>query len=46
LHTDSVRHQWDRWNPGVPLRVLHAQYASMAGPVVAFIDKLRQKHDQ
>jgi len=20
LHADSVRHQWDRWNPGVPLR--------------------------
>jgi amino acid transporter len=46
LHADSVRHQWDRWNPGVPLRVLHTQYASMAGPIVAFIDKLRQQHDQ
>ena len=46
LHTDSVRHQWDRWNPGVPLRVLHTQYASMAGPIVAFIDKLRQEHDE
>ena len=46
LHTDSVRHQWDRWNPGIPLRVLHTQYASMAGPIVAFIDKLRQQHDR
>jgi hypothetical protein len=46
LHTDSVRRQWDRWNPGVPLRVLHTQYASLAGPIVAFIDKLRQQHDQ
>ncbi len=45
-HTDSVRDQWDRWNPGVPLRVLHTQYASMAGPIVTFIDKLREKHDQ
>ncbi len=45
-HTDSVRDQWDRWNPGVPLRVLHTQYASMAGPVVTFIDKLRREEDQ
>ena len=45
-HTDSVRHRWDRWNPGVPQRVLHTQYASMAGPVVRFIDNLRQQHDQ
>ena len=41
-----MRHQWDRWNPGVPLRVLHTQYASIAEPVVTFIDKLRQQHDE
>ena len=45
-HTDSLRQQWNRWNPGVPLQVLHTQYASMAGPIVAFIDKLRREHDQ
>jgi len=45
-HTESLRHQWDRWNPGVPLKVLHTQYASMAGPIVTFIDKLRQQDDQ
>ena len=45
-HTESLRQQWDRWNPGVPLRVLHTQYASMAGPIVTFIDKLRQEDDQ
>jgi len=45
-HADSLRDQWDRWSPGVPLKVLHTQYASMAGPVVTFIDKLREQHDQ
>jgi amino acid transporter len=45
-HTDNLRQQWERWNPGVPLRVLHTQYASIAGPVVAFIDRLRQQHDE
>ena len=43
---ESLRQQWDRWNPGVPLQVLHTQYASMAGPIVTFIDKLRVQHDQ
>ncbi len=45
-HTDNLRREWDRWNPGVPLRVLDTQYASVAGPVVAFIDELRQHHDE
>ncbi len=45
-HTDTLRRQWARWNPGVPLQVLHAEYASIAGPVVAFTDKLRQDHDE
>ena len=45
-HTDSLRSQWARWDPGVPLRVLHTEYASVAGPIVAFIDELRQQHDE
>ncbi len=45
-HTRELRRQWARWNPGIPLQVLHTQYASIAGPVVAFTDKLRQQHDE
>lgn len=37
-----LREQWARWDPGVPLRVLHTEYASVARPVVAFIDDLRE----
>jgi len=37
--------QWARWAPGVPLRVLHAEFASVAGPITAFIDELRQQYD-
>jgi hypothetical protein len=36
-HTDNLRGQWARWNPGVPLQVLDTQDASIAGPVVAWI---------
>jgi amino acid transporter len=45
-HAHHLRREWGRWNPGVPLRILHTQYASIAGPVVAFIDDLRQQHDE
>jgi len=44
--TGTLDGEWARWNPGVPLRVLDTQYASIAGPVVAFIDELRQHHDE
>ena len=45
-HTDNLRRQWDLWNPGVPLQVLDTQYASIAGPVVAFIDELRRHRNE
>jgi len=32
---------WDRWNCGIPLKVLHTEYASVVQPIVAFIDELR-----
>ena len=35
---------WDRWNCGIPLTVLHTDYASVVQPIVAFIDELRAEH--
>src|SRR6202035_52680 len=35
---------WDRWNCGIPLKVLHTEYASVVQPIVAFIDQLRADH--
>ncbi|HEX7268331.1 MAG TPA: hypothetical protein VF256_13000, partial [Streptosporangiaceae bacterium] len=42
----EMERQWARWDPGVPLRVLHTEYASVAEPIVAFIDRLREHHDK
>jgi len=42
----ELEQQWARWNPGVPLQVLHTEYASVAEPVVAFIDSLCEHHDK
>jgi amino acid transporter len=43
---DELQRLWTRWDPGVPLRVLNTEYASVAGPISAFIDELREQHDQ
>ncbi|MHB1624561.1 MAG: APC family permease [Candidatus Dormibacteria bacterium] len=32
---------WQRWDPGVPLVVLHSQYHSVARPLVRYIGSLR-----
>ena len=37
----DVESQWREWNPGVELRVLHTDYASVVGPVVGLVDQLR-----
>ncbi len=39
---EEIRRQWSQWDPGVPLRVLRTEYASVAGPVVAFVNELRE----
>ena len=45
---DEARHiesQWEAWSPGVPLRVLTTEYASVVDPIVALIDEERAAHD-
>jgi hypothetical protein len=37
---------WIRWGPGVPLRVLRTEYASVVRPIVAFIDDLRRRQEE
>ena len=42
----ELEEQWARWDPGVPLQVLNTEYASVAEPLVAFIDQLCERHDK
>jgi hypothetical protein len=42
----DVEHQWQEWNPGVPLRVLHTDYASIVQPIVQLVDELRADTDR
>jgi amino acid transporter len=42
----TLERAWESWNPGVPLRVLHTEYASVVAPLIAFIDELRDAGKQ
>ncbi|MDR0342961.1 MAG: hypothetical protein LBI49_07520, partial [Nocardiopsaceae bacterium] len=42
----ELQEQWNRWNPGPPLVVLHTEYASIAEPILAFLDRLREQHTE
>jgi hypothetical protein len=42
----ELQWRWTRWDPGVPLRVLRTEYASIAGPIVTFVDRLRRQRDE
>ena len=46
LPTMDVEGQWREWNPGVPLTVLHTQYASIVRPIVGLVDELRAEKDR
>ncbi len=39
-HALSLEQQWARWDPGVALRVLRTDYASVVDPIISFIDEL------
>ncbi len=41
---ERLRRRWRTWDPGVALKVLHTDYSSVVGPIVAFIDELREEH--
>jgi amino acid transporter len=42
----ELHRRWVKWDPGVPLRVLRTEYASVAGPIVAFVETLQRRDQQ
>ncbi|HUJ66049.1 MAG TPA: amino acid permease, partial [Acidimicrobiales bacterium] len=43
-HRTELELRWEQWHPGVPLYVLHSEFASVVGPICRFIDDLRESH--
>jgi amino acid transporter len=44
LWSEELVDQWAEWDPGVPLRVLRTDYASVVEPIVEFIDDVKAEH--
>jgi hypothetical protein len=42
----ALQAEWAKWDPGVPLRVLQAEYSSVVEPITSFIDELRARDDR
>ncbi len=42
----GVESQWEQWDPGVELRVLHTDYTSIVQPIVRLVDELRADVDR
>ncbi|HEV8065053.1 MAG TPA: hypothetical protein VGP46_09485, partial [Acidimicrobiales bacterium] len=42
----QLQADWDRWKPGVPLKILRTEYASVVDPIIDFIDELAVKDDR
>ncbi|TAN25332.1 MAG: APC family permease [Actinomycetota bacterium] len=34
--------EWEKWNPGVRLQIIHTDYASIVSPLIDFIDEMRK----
>jgi amino acid transporter len=43
---EALEREWNQWNPGVPLQILHTEFASVVEPIVAFIDEAREHTDK
>jgi amino acid transporter len=43
---EALSRQWDAWQPGVELRVLRTEYASVTKPILAFIDEQLATRDE
>jgi amino acid transporter len=39
---EELTGEWNRWNPGIPLRVLRTEYSSVVEPICEFIDQQRR----
>jgi amino acid transporter len=44
--SEALERAWSEWSPGVALRILHTEYASVVRPIVSFIDEAREGSDQ
>ena len=45
-YAERLQEHWSAWDPGVPLRVLHTDFASVVEPIVALIEEITAYYDE
>jgi len=43
-HAEELRREWAEWEPGVELIIVESPYRSLNGPLLAYIDALKETH--
>jgi hypothetical protein len=41
---DRLRREWEEWEPGIELIIVESPFRSLAGPLLAYIDALKETH--
>ncbi|MBV8718395.1 MAG: APC family permease [Chloroflexi bacterium] len=41
---DTLQREWEEWAPGIELIIVESPYRSLAGPLLAYIDALKETH--
>ena len=41
---ERIRREWEEWNPGVELIIVESPFRSLTGPLLAYIDALKETH--
>ena len=43
---ERLRREWEEWEPGIELIIVESPFRSLAGPLLAYIDALKETHPQ
>ena len=43
---ERLRREWEEWQPGIELILVESPFRSLAGPLLAYIDALKETHPE
>jgi hypothetical protein len=43
-NAEQLRRQWEEWQPGVELVLVESPFRSLSGPLLAYVDALKDTH--
>jgi amino acid transporter len=43
-NAEKLRHEWQEWEPGIEMIIIESPYRSLAGPLLAYVDALKESN--